>query len=80
MRYFPRQKSEFWVEVVIAKQKSAMGTQKYCGLELVCSAQGDNFHTTMIHSTLRGLKADEPIDIVDCPQDKKLSFKASRLC
>jgi hypothetical protein len=62
LRYLPRQKSEFWVEVIMTKQ-GGLEIRKYRAAELVCSAQGTNFRTVMIHATLRGLEPDEPIDL-----------------
>ena len=62
MRYFPRQESEFWVEVIIQKQDAAIETRKYRGSQLVCLAQGSDFRNAMIHATLTGLEPGEPTD------------------
>ena len=62
MRYFPRQESEFWVEVIIQKQDAAIETRKYRGSQLVCSAHGADFRMAMIHATLVGLEPSEPTD------------------
>jgi len=62
MRYFPRQESEFSVEVIIHKPDAAIETRKYRGSQLVCSAHGADFRMAMIHATLAGLEPGEPTD------------------
>jgi hypothetical protein len=43
MRYYPREASLFWVEVVIRKADRHIETRKYRGEELVCQAAGPDF-------------------------------------
>jgi len=62
MRCFPHQETKFWLEVIIQKQEAAIETRKYRGSRLVCSAQGADFRTAMIHTTLAGLQREEPTD------------------
>jgi hypothetical protein len=48
MRYYPRDPSPFWVEVVIRKADRHIETRKYRGEELVCHAAGPDFQKAMI--------------------------------
>ena len=62
MRYYPRDPSPFWVEVVSSKGDGHIEARKYRGEELVCLATGRDFRKAIIHTTIAGLAEDEPAD------------------
>ena len=62
MRYYPRDPSPFWIEVVYSKGDGHIETRKYRGEELICQATGPDFRKAMIHATIAGLAEDEPAD------------------
>jgi hypothetical protein len=56
MRYYPREASPFWVEVVISKSDGRIETREYRGEELAYQAFGPDFRKAMIHATITGLE------------------------